>query len=140
MVTESGCVDGIVGTNVDIVSTATDSDFGDDSADGWFPESVAADYDAPGGMTMIALAEAVLSEAPPSATLAIRAQCDGALTTVRIDCHAPCATEPPSVQALRARLQELYGKQVRLAFTCDAIRGRQATVEVDLAESDGDHR
>ena len=49
MVTESGCVDGIVGTNVDIVSTATDSDFGDDSADGWFPESVAADYDAPGG-------------------------------------------------------------------------------------------
>ena len=91
-------------------------------------------------MTMIALAEAVLSEAPASATLTMRAQCEGALTTVRIDCRSPCAAEPPSVQALRARLQELYGEQVRLAFTCDAIRGRQATVEVDLAKSDSDHR
>jgi hypothetical protein len=41
---------------------------------------------------------------------------------------------------LRTRLEELYGEQVRLAFTCDAIRGRQATVEVDLAKSDSDHR
>ena len=49
MVTESGCVDGTVGTNVDFVSSATESDLGDDAADGWFPESVAADYDAPGG-------------------------------------------------------------------------------------------
>ena len=31
------------------MSRATDSDSGDDAADGWFPESVAADYDAPGG-------------------------------------------------------------------------------------------
>ena len=91
-------------------------------------------------MTMIALAEAVLSEAPASAALTMRAQCEGALTTVRIDCRSPCAAEPPSVQALRARLEESYGEAVRLAFTCDAIRGRQATVEVDLAKSDGDHR
>ena len=86
------------------------------------------------------LLAAVLSEAPVSATLTIRAHCDGALTTVRIDCRSPCAAEPPSVQALRARLGELYGEQVRLAFTCDAIHGRQATVEVDLAQSDSDHR
>ena len=91
-------------------------------------------------MTMIPLVEAVLSEAPASATLAIRAQGEGALTTVRMDCSAPCAAEPPSVQALRSRLGELYGEQVRLAFTCDAIRGRQAIVEVDLAKSDSDHR
>ncbi len=91
-------------------------------------------------MTMIPLAEAVLSEAPASATLTVRAHCEGALTTVRIDCRSPCAAEPPSVQALRARLEEVYGEQVRLAFTCDAIRGRQATVEVDLAQSDSDHR
>jgi LytS/YehU family sensor histidine kinase len=90
-------------------------------------------------MTMIPLAEAVLSEAPASATLTVNAQCEGALTTVRIDCRAPCAAEPPSVPALRARLEELYGEQVRLAFTCDA-RGRQATVEVDHAQSDSDHR
>ena len=31
------------------MSSATESDSGDDAADGWFPESVAADYDAPGG-------------------------------------------------------------------------------------------
>jgi hypothetical protein len=91
-------------------------------------------------MTMIPLVEAVLSEAPASATLTMRAQCEGALTTVRIDCRSPCAAEPPSVQALRSRLGELYGEQVRLAFTCDAIRGRQAIVEVDLAKSDSDHR
>ena len=91
-------------------------------------------------MTMITLAEAVLSEAPASAAFIMRAQCDGALTTVRIDCRSPCAAEPPSVQALRTRLQELYGEQVRLAFICDAIHGRQATVEVDLAKSDSDHR
>jgi len=91
-------------------------------------------------MTMIPLVEGVLSEAPASATLTMRAQCEGALTTVRIDCRSPCAAEPPSVQALRARLTELYGEQVRLAFTCDANLGRQATVEVDLAKSDSDHR
>jgi LytS/YehU family sensor histidine kinase len=91
-------------------------------------------------MTMTPLVEAVLSEAPASATLTMRAQSEGALTTVHIDCPSPCGAEPPSVQALRARLTELYGQQVRLAFTCDAIRGRQATVEVDLAKSDSDHR
>jgi len=91
-------------------------------------------------MTMIPLVEAVLSEAPASATLTMRAQCEGALTTVRIDCRSPCGAEPLSVQALRARLTELYGEQVRLAFTCDAIRGRLATVEVDFEKSDSDHR
>ena len=91
-------------------------------------------------MTMIPLAEAVLSEAPTSATLTLRAQCNGPLTTVRIDCRSPCAAEPPSVNALRTRLEELYGEQVRLTFTCDAIRGRQAIVEVELAKSDSDHR
>jgi len=49
MATESGCVDGTVAANVGSVSSATDSGSGDDAADGWFPESVAADYDAPGG-------------------------------------------------------------------------------------------
>jgi hypothetical protein len=69
----------------------------------------------------------------------MRAQCEGALTTVRIDCRSPCAAEPPSRQAARAP-RGTCGEQVRLAFTCDAIRGLQATVEVDLAKSDSDHR
>ncbi len=91
-------------------------------------------------MTMIPLVEAVLSEASASPRLDDARAMRGALTTVRIDCRSPCAAEPPSVQPLRARLTELYGEQVRLGFTCDTVRGRQATVEVDLAQSDSDHR
>lgn len=93
--------------------------------------------------TMIALAEAILCDAPPSAMLAIRAHRDGPLTVVRLD-GAPrasgSAAEPAPVQAVRTRLEELYGDEVRLAFVSDAGRGRHITLEVELEASDRDHR
>lgn len=82
-------------------------------------------------MTMIALAEAVLADAPPSAALTIRASCEGRRTTARFACSARAVAEPSSVEPLRTRLRELYGESVRVRFRGDE-HGRSATVEVDL--------
>ncbi|MCC6197661.1 MAG: histidine kinase [Burkholderiales bacterium] len=94
-------------------------------------------------VTMVALAEAILADAPPSASLAIRAHDEGPLTVVRLDADpfaSGTAAEPASVQRLRARLTELYGDRIRLAFASDAGRGRRATVEVEHEPPDGDRR
>lgn len=94
-------------------------------------------------MTMIPLADAVLADAPPSATLLVRASGEGSLTTIQLECGQPAvgrAVEPPSVAAVRTRLRELYGERARLAFACDAGLGRRATVEIDLEAPDGSHR
>lgn len=94
-------------------------------------------------MTLIPLADAVLADAPPSAALAIRAHGEGSLTTVHVTSGPPPAgraEEPPSVAAVRTRLRELYGDNLRLAFACDAGRGRRATLEIDLEAADGHHR
>lgn len=94
-------------------------------------------------VTMIALAEAILADAPPSATLTIRAHRDGPLTVVRLDGAPPAsgsAVEPASVQSVRTRLHELYGDEIRLTFTSDAGRGRRVTVEVELEAPDSSHR
>ncbi|MFO1304122.1 MAG: histidine kinase [Burkholderiales bacterium] len=89
-------------------------------------------------MTLTDLTEAMLDQAPPHATVVLDAGREGQTTVVRVGCSLPgngdVAQRAP-VQALRARLFDLYGDRGRVTFA----RGH-ATVEIDDEASESRHR